>query len=214
MAKEKWEDIGFSNVTVLHTTDPEEANKKEFYSKIDSASGVWFEGGRQWRLVDAYYKTQTHISLYELLKRGGVIGGSSAGASIQGSFLARGDVSGNTIMISDNEKHRKGLGFLKNTAIDQHIDTRNRWGDIQEIVLKYPRLLGIGISESTAIIVSGDTFEVKGAGNVAITTHESITGEDNGIGYKILYPGDNYNMRDREKIKLCDIETVAAKKNN
>lgn len=192
--REKWENAGFTNITVLHTTDPEEAGKKDFYGKIEEATGVWFEGGRQWRLVDAYYDTETYYKLHELLNRGGVIGGSSAGASIQGSFLARGDMSGNTIMISGDERHQKGFGFMKNTAIDQHIDTRDRWTDIQEIILEHPELLGIGISESTAIVVEGDEFEVIGAGDVAITTEEIITGGGNNNSYLILSPGNSYNM--------------------
>ncbi len=194
--KEKWENSGFTNITVLHTTDPEEAGKKEFYGKIDKAQGVWFEGGRQWRLVDAYYDTKTYQKLHELLDRGGVIGGSSAGASIQASFLARGDVTGNTIMISSDERHRKGFGFLRNTAIDQHIDTRNRWTDIQEIIFKYPELTGIGISESTAIVVKGDDFEVIGTGNVAVTTIKHISGNNN--SFTMLLPGGSYNMRSQE----------------
>ncbi len=193
--REKWENAGFTNITVLHTTDPEEAGKTDFYGKIAEASGVWFEGGRQWRLVDAYYGTETYNKLHELLDRGGVIGGSSAGASIQGSFLARGDMSGNTIMISTDERHQKGFGFMKNTAIDQHIDTRDRWTDIQEIILEHPELLGIGISESTAIVVKGDEFEVIGAGDVAITTEDIITGSDNDNLYLVLSPGENFNIK-------------------
>lgn len=78
--------------------------------------GVWFNGGRQWHLADSYLNTKTHEAFWDVLQRGGVIGGSSAGATIQGSYLARGDTSGNTIMMGD---HTEGLGFLKNTAIGQ-----------------------------------------------------------------------------------------------
>ena len=88
---------GAPNLTVLHTNDRDEADTEEFVQPIREASGVWFGGGRQWRLADSYLNTTTHQALWELLDRGGVIGGSSAGATIQGSYLARGDSRTNTV---------------------------------------------------------------------------------------------------------------------
>jgi cyanophycinase len=126
---------------------------------------VWFPGGRQWRLADAYLGTRVHEELRALLARGGVIGGTSAGATIQGSYLARGDTRSNTIMMGD---HVEGMAFLRNVAIDQHLLRRNRQFDLIEIVQAHPELLGIGIDENTAIVVRGDRFEVMGAGCVAI----------------------------------------------
>jgi hypothetical protein len=67
--------------------------------------------------------TEVHDALQELLERGGVIGGSSAGATILGSYLARGDTSSNAIMMGD---HKEGFGFISNIAIDQHLLRRNR----------------------------------------------------------------------------------------
>ena len=105
---------GFKNVTVLHTRDRKEANSESFYEPLKSAAGVWFSGGRQWRHADSYLDTKTHEAFFELLDRGGVIAGSSAGATIQGSYLARGDTRSNTIMMGD---HEEGLGFISNVAI-------------------------------------------------------------------------------------------------
>jgi len=82
---------GATDLTVLHTKDPKVANTVEFVNVIKMARGVWFSGGRQWRLADSYLNTNVHDELWKLLERGGVIGGSSAGATIQGSYLARGD---------------------------------------------------------------------------------------------------------------------------
>jgi cyanophycinase len=114
---------GATNITVLHTTKRDVADSEEFVRPIRAARGVFFTGGRQWRLADAYLNTRTHHELLALLDRGGVIGGSSAGATIQGSFLARGDTKGPEIMIGD---HLEGLGLLRKTAIDQHLFRRNR----------------------------------------------------------------------------------------
>ena len=94
--------------------------------------------------------------------------GASAGATIQGSYLARGDTKTNTIMMGD---HEEGLAFIKNVAIDQHLLKRNRHFDLIEIIQARPHLLGIGLDEDTAIVVRGDRFEVIGQSFVAIYDH-------------------------------------------
>ncbi len=163
--KKRFEDHGFNNIKLLHTRNPEEANTKEFYAPIKKAGGVWFSGGRQWRLADSYLNTKTHEELFKLLDRGGVIGGSSAGASIQASYLVRGDTRTNVVMMGD---HDEGLGFITKCAIDQHLLALNRQFDILEILNAHPELLGIGLDENTAIVVHGDEFEVIGKSFVAI----------------------------------------------
>ncbi len=184
--------MGAHNLTVLHTTDRSEANSDEFVDHIRNADAVWFSGGRQWRLVDAYSDTATHEALWDLLERGGVIGGSSAGATIQGSYLARGDTQTNTVMMGD---HEVGMGFLKNSAIDQHLLARNRQFDLIEIVEARPELLGIGIDENTAIVVTGDQFQVIGQGYVAIYDAGKMI--DSGGQFYFLSPGDRFDLVSR-----------------
>lgn len=162
---ERLKALGVKSVTVLHTRDPKEADTEKFIEPLKTATGVWFGGGRQWRLADSYLNTRTHRELHAVLERGGIIGGSSAGATIQGSFLVRGDTRGNEVMEGD---HVVGLGFLKNAAIDQHLLRRNRQFDMVPVIEAHPELLGIGIDEGTAILVQGDRFEVLGPSYVAI----------------------------------------------
>ena len=99
-----------------------------------------------------------------MLERGGVIGGSSAGATIQGEYLVRGDTSGPNVVMTAEPNHQEGFKFLRGTAIDQHINTRNRWDDLIPVIQKFPKLLGIGLSEGTAIIVKGG--HLRGDGQV------------------------------------------------
>jgi cyanophycinase len=186
-------EVGAFNLTVLHTYDPEEADTEEFVRAISEAHGVWFPGGRQWRIADSYLGTRTEEELWKVLERGGVIGGSSAGASIQGSYLARGDTRNNTVMMGD---HEVGFGFLKNTAIDQHVLRRNRQFDLIEIIEARPELLGIGIDENTAIVVQGDQFQVMGESYVLIFDNEKMVGEDG--RFYFLAPGDRFNLASRE----------------
>jgi cyanophycinase len=198
--------MGATNVTVLHTNDRNVANTEEFVKPLLNARLVWFSGGRQWRLVDVYKNTLTEKMLWKVLERGGTIGGSSAGATIQGSFLVRGDTKNNQVMMGD---HQEGFGFLKNVAIDQHVLARNRQFDMFEILGKHPELLGIGIDESTAIIVKGDIFEVAGKSYVAIYDGQFWSREgselkklpENGKIFYFLREGDRYNVRERKIIK-------------
>lgn len=184
---------GATRLTVVHTTDRETANTEAFVEPLRRARGVWFGGGRQWRLADAYLHTRVHEELQGILDRGGVVGGSSAGATILGSYLVRGDTRTNTIMMGD---HEEGFGFLRDVGVDQHLLRRNRQFDLLEVVRASPDLLGIGIDEDTAIVVRGDAFEVIGRSYVAIYDHERRL--DSGGLFYFLSPGDTYDLATRE----------------
>ncbi len=189
----QFRDAGATNLTVIHTNDRAEADSEAFVKPIQEAGGVWFPGGRQWRIADSYLDTRTEAELHRVLERGGVVGGSSAGASIQGSYLVRGDTRTNAVMMGD---HEEGFGFLRNVGIDQHLLRRNRQFDMLEVLEAMPDLLGIGIDENTAIVVQGDQFEVIGEGYVAI--YDSGAQIDSGGDFYFLAPGDRFDMATRE----------------
>ena len=212
--KKRFTNKGFSNVSVLHTRDRAEANSNSFIKKLDSASGVWLSGGRQWRFADSYLDTKTQKALNGVLQRGGVIAGSSAGATIQGSYLARGDSKTNTIMMGD---HEVGFGFVKNVAIDQHLLARNRQFDMFEILEKKPNLLGIGIDEkNTAIVVQGNKFSVIGESYVILYDGTRWSEERDTIyqlpkgsrEFYTLKAGDEYNLKTRSVITYRNREFI------
>lgn len=186
---------GVKNVTILHTRDRKVADTKEFAAPLKKARAVWFEGGRQWRLVDSYLGTETHKELVAVLNRGGVIGGSSAGATIQGSYLVRGAREGNTILMAKG--YEQGLGFLRGVAVDQHLLRRKRENDMLEVIGAHPELLGIGLDESTAIVVKGDEFEVIGDSKCAIYDKNYKPGTD-GRKFYYLSPGDRFDLKGRK----------------
>jgi len=196
---------GFTRVTVLHTRNRKEANSKAFVEPLKKAAGIWFSGGRQWRHADSYLDTRTHKAFFELLERGGVIAGSSAGATIQGSYLARGDTRKNTIMMGD---HEEGLSFITHVAIDQHLFARNRQFDMFEILENRPELLGIGLDEDTGIIVEGDQFTVFGNSYVAIYDGTRWSAERDTIytlptgsrDFYLLNEGEKYDLLQRQVI--------------
>lgn len=207
-----WTAYGLRNFTFLHTRNRDTANSENFTAPIMKAGGVWFMGGRQWRLVDAYFDTKTLDAFKDVLNRGGVIGGSSAGATIQGSYLARGDTKTNTLMMGD---HEQGFGFISNVAIDQHLLAMNRQFDIFEILDAHPGMLGLGLDENTAIHVSKNQFEVIGKSYVAVydgTFYREVRDKDDwshvagevtklpegSRKFYLLKNGQRYNLRARK----------------
>ncbi len=200
---------GFKNVTIVHTRSREEANTKEFVQPILEADGIWFSGGRHWRHADSYLNTLAHEAFYEVLNRGGVITGGSAGASIQGSYLARADTKTNTIIVGD---HEEGLGFLQNVAIDQHLLARNRQFDMFEIFDKNPELLGLGIDEDTAIVVRRDKFRVIGRSYVIVYDDTRWSAEKDQYEklpkgcreFYFLRAGQEYNLKELKVVDFKD----------
>ena len=187
---------GATNLTVLHTKDRRVAESDSFVAPIRLARGVWFPGGRQWRLVDSYLGTQAEKELHAVLARGGVIGGTSAGATILASYLVRGAREGNTQMMAKG--YEQGFGFLRGVAVDQHIVARNRQGDLQQVVAAHSDLLGIGLDEGTALVVQGDRGEIIGRGKAFV--HNGRDAADAGFPYRVLLPGDRFDLSSRRLI--------------
>jgi cyanophycinase len=193
--------FGLANVTVLHTHDRKVADSAEFVEPLRHATCVWFEGGRQWRLADAYLGTLVEKEIKALLARGGIVGGASAGATIQGSFLVRGASAtpgnpdgDNTIMMAPG--HEVGFALLPNSAIDQHVIVRHRENDLAPVIAAHPELLGIGIDQEAAILVHGNSFEVMG-GKVLI--HDGKKHGDK--PYLALSTGEKFNLKTRQPEK-------------
>lgn len=163
--KQPFADIGFTNIRILHTRSREIADSDSLNALILSADGVWITGGRQWRLAKTYNGTEIVNSLKSIYNNGKVIAGTSAGASILGSVLVRGDSLSNTIMLGN---YQQGFNFIETCAIDQHHLARNRQFDMFEIKRTHPEILGIGIEENTGIVINADKFKVVGSGYVSI----------------------------------------------
>lgn len=203
--------FGIEHVTELYTLSKKEADLPEFYGLIDSADAVFMSGGNQCFLIDAFVGTETLAALHRLLERGGVIGGSSAGAQVQSSFMTRGDYDRGRIILGD-KKHQGGFGFIKNAAFDVHVEERDRERDLLKLFKAQPQqlqdknlnpldLLGIGIDQGTAITVVKDHFRVSGQGQVYI--FDPLTWGENKKEwiYKTLSSGSVFNMKTRAVVE-------------
>lgn len=215
-----WRKAGAKNVAWIHTKDRNKSNgDEEFLAPLRKARGIWFGGGRQWNLVDSYQHTTAHKLMHDVLARGGVIGGSSAGASIQGSYMARGNSLGNADPMA--EGYHQGLGFLTGVAIDQHFTQRGRLLDMTALANNHPQLLGIGLDEAASIIVQGSVAEVftREGRNVHFYDRSKpvLPGEPD---YLQLVNGQRYDMKARVLVESvaelaaaeAEAEAAAAKK--
>lgn len=180
---------GAGRVLLLDARDRSEAEADTFVALIREATGVWFTGGQQWRLADAYLHTAAHRALHAVLDRGGVVGGTSAGASILASYLVRGAPEGNHIVRAPG--YEEGFGLLKDVAVDQHLITRSREQDMLDVLRHYPHLLGIGLDEGAALVVRGDRADVIGTSRVAVYERG---GWVHPVPFEWLDPGEAYDL--------------------
>ena len=151
---EKWHSRGFKTVEVLHTRDRNISMSPEFSETLKSARTVWISGGSQQRIADAYLGTPVENELYKLIDRGGLIGGSSAGAAIQTRLMIRG---GDTL-----PEISRGFDLMKGAIVDQHFLKRNRLSRLISAVRFYPDLIGYGIDEGSAIVCYDNEYRIIG----------------------------------------------------
>ncbi len=197
-----------SDVQELFTLSPKDGNDPNFYGHIDGADAVYMTGGNQSFLTDAFLNTETLAALHRLLDRGGVIGGGSAGAQVQSSFMTRGDYKRRVIL--GDKKHQIGFGFVTNSAFDVHVEERNRENDLyqvfkarkrqlQERDLDPNQLLGIGIDQGTAAIVVKNELRVSGGGLVRIFDPQQWN-KDRKPFYLELEDGDTFDLESRQQL--------------
>jgi cyanophycinase len=176
---EYWKTQGLASVSLLHTLDKKEANDPSFVKPLTNATAVWLDGGDQKRLADAYHGTAVEKELRRVLAQGGVIGGTSAGASIMSD-----------VMIAGGEQEVRigeGFGLLPNVVIDQHFQNRKRQKRLLRVLASHPRCLGLGIDEETAVVVKGHTLTVLGKANVTVCLPPT---EGDEVNVKLLKSGE------------------------
>ncbi len=157
---EEWRRRGVASVQMLHTRSREVADDPVFVRPLTEATGVWMGGGAQDLLVKPYLGTEVERQLKALLDRGGVIGGTSAGASVMSRVMIAGG--------RDKAQLAAGFGFLPGVVIDQHFLRRNRIGRLLGVLSAHPDLIGIGVDEQTALEVDlrGNRLKVLGSSYV------------------------------------------------
>src|ERR1700742_4760214 len=166
--------LGVTDLVEFYVQERSETLDGEALVCLQNAAGVFFTGGDQLRISSQIGDTPVERRVREIHAQGGVIAGTSAGASVMSdTMLVRG---------SSAESHRigdlhmaPGLGLLRDAIIDQHFAERGRIGRLLGAVAQNPRILGVGIDEDTAICLSGARFDVLGSGAVYVVDAEDVT---------------------------------------
>jgi cyanophycinase len=172
--------FGAGRCTILHTMDHAVADRADFTAPLRDATGVWMSGGTTSTLPDVYGHPATERELRAVLDRGGVIGGSSAGALILGARLP-------------TDQPDKGFAFLRNTLIMAHLNRGRAREMLVEAITASSNIVGLGVSENTAVIVRGDSLEVVGNGDVIVVDGVPHAGQP----YTVLRSGDRLVLRPR-----------------
>ncbi len=150
-----WGKRGFTSVKTLHAKTKEEADDEKFLDPLKNATAVWLGGGNQNKLFATYQGTKVEKELHAVLKRGGLVAGTSAGAAVMSRTMIGGGKETPTLA--------KGFGFLAdNVLVDQHFLKNNRINRLLEALRQRPELIGVGIDESTALLVRNDRATVVG----------------------------------------------------
>jgi cyanophycinase len=198
--------------------DRQTADTDSNLDKLEGVTGIFFSGGDQSNLTRDLLGTRLFEKIREIYNKGGVIGGTSAGAAVMSKLMLTGnellnqDSSNAFISIQkDNIEVKEGFGFISTAIVDQHFIKRKRHNRLISLVLENPELPGIAIDEATAIIVYPDEiFEVMGESQVLIydaSEVKNISTDDNGnlracnIKMHLLVNGDRYNLRTKEIIE-------------
>ena len=206
-----FERLGAEDVRVVDTQKPEDANNPDYLEAIEQATGIFFTGGEQARIITCLKDTILDAAMHKRYSEGIIVGGTSAGAAMMPDMM---------IIEGDSETHPRvdvvamgpGMGFLPGIVIDQHFAQRGRLGRLVAALLLQPAVLGFGIDENTAILVSDDEFEVIGQGAVTVIDeseklHDNMEGllKDEalaicGVKLHILPHGYRFNLKTRQPV--------------
>jgi cyanophycinase len=206
-------DLGIREIEHLYIVDRAECADEKKLRVLDDVGGVFFSGGDQLRISSQIGDTEFETRIQEIYRNGGVIAGTSAGASVMGEIMMLRGPNSESLRIG--ELHlAPGLRLVRNVIIDQHFAERGRIGRLLGAVAINPRILGIGIDEDTAILVQGREFEVLGSGAVYIidgsgVTYSNITDEEEkkkrvlslaDVKLHILCCGDIFDLESRRPL--------------
>ncbi|MEG4032861.1 cyanophycinase [Microcoleus sp. S36b_A4] len=214
-----FERLGAEDVRVVDTQKPEDANNPEYLEAIEQATGIFFTGGDQSRIISCLKDTQLDAAMHKRFSEGIIIGGTSAGAAMMPDMMIiEGDSETNPRV--DVVAMGPGMGFLPGVVIDQHFAQRGRLGRLVSALLLQPAVLGFGIDENTAILVHGDELEVIGENAVTVIDsseqlHDNLEGllKDEalaicGAKLHILPHGYRFNLKTHQPV-LHNVETTA-----
>ena len=162
------------HVDVLDIAERQHGGTPALLEAVERATGVFFTGGDELRLVNLLGGTPLDDLLHDRHAHSVVVGGTSAGASAMPTVMI---IEGRPETHPEERIVQKGPGpgFVGGVLIDQHSSERGRLGRLLAATAEHPGYLGIGIDENTAIVIEGDCFHVLGAGEATVLDARGMT---------------------------------------
>lgn len=206
--KKQFTELGIDHVYGVFCTKAQ-ANDPAKVDSIRHAKLIYISGGDQNRFMDAVGGSAIEKAIHEAYRAGAMVGGTSAGAAVMSAVMITGNSKKKTAYSStfntietDNIETRPGLGMLTKAIVDQHFVKRSRHNRLISAVLEFPALKGIGIDESTAILVHGKDAEVVGNSQVLVysnTKRSKKFVKSGKLGARkmmldIYLPGDHFSV--------------------
>lgn len=158
-----WSQLGIDHFTRLGAAvstvpiiDRASADDERHAATIKAANFVYLSGGRPDYLYASLAGSRAWTAICAVLERGGVLAGCSAGAMILGEKFF------------GFPGWKQGFNFLPGKTVIPHFD------EIPGALLAAMRIFGgheltvLGIDGNTALVKSGDSYEVIGAGGVTV----------------------------------------------
>ena len=206
-AKKQFVEAGLTNIVGLQIYKDENVSKSKLDS-IKNAKMIYISGGDQNRFMDIVGGTAAEDAIHNAFSKGSLIAGTSAGAAVMSKMMFTGnelkhpDYSSTFRNIeAENIEIKTGLGMLSGVIIDQHFVKRSRYNRLISAIIEHPELMGIGIDESTAILVKGNTAEVLGDAQVIVLKNPTKSkNENNGklgarnLELDIYLPGETFTI--------------------
>lgn len=206
-------DLGVKDVACLAAATREEALDEKTAEPLKRAGGVFFTGGDQLRLTSQLGDTPVFQHVEKLYHDGGVVAGTSAGASVLSDTMLVSGQSGASPKGADAIQMAPGFALIEGVVVDQHFAERGRVGRLIAAVAQNPKSLGLGIDEDTAVVVERSRFRVVGSGSVLVvdasgvtfSTVADVSGDDpltvHDVKVHVLAPGDRFDLKPRRPFR-------------
>ncbi|HEV7593496.1 MAG TPA: cyanophycinase [Gemmatimonadaceae bacterium] len=226
--------LGMRHVHHLSIDTREEAAIESKCHILQGADAVFFTGGDQLKITSQLGDTPIFTRVCEIYDSGGLIAGTSAGASVMTeTMLVAGD-GDHSHRIGSMLRLAPGFGLLQGVIVDQHFAERGRIGRLLGAIAQNPRILGIGLDEDAAIMVRRGRFQVIGSGAVYVVDGSKVSFTNineaepdvplciYGVRLHVLNQSDSFDLKKRkpfyypdEKIKqILGVSEGSARKSN
>lgn len=186
---------GVKSVQRVEVTSRQQADDPKLAAVLKTAGGIWLCGARPQMFVESCLGTGAELICRDVLRRGGVIGGTAAGGLMQGDFLLNASPVTSKRMQMDG--YDRGFGFFPGVAIAQCLQRGETPSELTQLQQVHPQVVGLGIEDSTALIVRGHTMEVVGKNQVAVLDGSTDSSSSRS---SVLQAGDRYDFKDRVRV--------------